>query len=92
MKPLRIGERVTCAVHFSDGNTIVYVRTTVVLLDVRPFHSSDPLLFDSKRFAPDPHDVYAHYFYRDEGLTWVRGWDVAARDALEAAVRLKQSA
>lgn len=89
MKPLRIWDCVTVAVDRKVEITLE--QATVDALDVRPFHKNDPVLFDEKRFSITP-SYTLYYFYRDEGLTWVRGWDAAARDALEAAVRLRQSA
>jgi hypothetical protein len=88
VKPLQLRERVTVAVQRHD--TITFEFVAVDTLDVRPFHQNDPVLFNAKRFHVLP--TLGMYFYRDEGLTWVRGWDAAARDALEAAVRLQQSA
>ena len=79
MKPLRPWQCVTVAI--SRHEQIDFERATVEALDVRPFHQNDPVLFDAKRFS-----------VKDEGLTWARGWDAAARDALEAVVRLQQSA
>ena len=89
MKPLRPWQCVTVAI--SRHEQIDFERATVEALDVRPFHQNDPVLFDAKRFSVNP-SLGTTYFYKDEGLTWARGWDAAARDALEAVVRLQQSA